>query len=137
MLLKLFVCWFVVCGKGLNFIVICKWVELFNNFHLQLVLHVHPLIYLEDIRMFNPLPHVDKFWLLLQKTFENSVIIRTICFNSFQQFYFQLKTISFFCPDVFKVVCCKFVVWGKGLIETMTNWHFSSTYRYKKKCKQK
>ena len=79
----------------------------------------------------NPFPHTDTFWRLCsRRLFENKVTKEEIAQD--EQFLllpqclpllvigypFNYRDFPFFDKNMFKVVCCRIVLWGKGL-----RWH--------------
>ena len=84
--------------------------------------------YKGEIVRFNPFPHIDAFWRLCsRKLFWKHSDKRRNCskraispfdtmFSTFShRLSIQLKRFSMFWQNMFKVVCCRIVVWGKGL----------------------
>ena len=78
--------------------------------------------------LLNPFPHKDAFWRLCSRQlFENVVKKEDIAQN--KQFLllpqcfplFQLKRFSIFWQNMFKVVCCIFLLCGKGLTLSFPN----------------
>ena len=80
----------------------------------------------------NPFPHTDAFWRLRSRQlFENTVTKEEIAQN--EQFLllpqcfpllvisypFNYRDFQFFGQNMFKVACCRIVVWGKGLISVI------------------
>ena len=76
----------------------------------------------------NPFPHIDAFWhLCSRRLFENIVTKEEIAQN--KQFLllpqcfpllvigclFNIRDFYIFWQNIIKVVCCRIVVWGKGL----------------------
>ena len=78
---------------------------------------------------FNPFPHIDVFWRLCRRwLFKNMATKEEIAPNNVFKQCFQIYSIivhsfdvsfQFFCGSVFKVVCCRFVVCGKGFIKRL------------------
>ena len=77
---------------------------------------------------FNPFPHIDAFWRLCsRRLFEKHSDIRRNCtkraispfatmFSTYcHRLSIQLLRFSIFRQNTLKVVCCRIVVWGKGL----------------------
>ena len=84
--------------------------------------------YSADLIELNPFPHIDAFWRLCRRQlFENIVTKEEIaqnvqllllprCFPLLVRGYpFNYRDFLFFYKNMFKVVCCRIVVWGKGL----------------------
>ena len=82
----------------------------------------------------NPFPHIDAFWRLCSRQlFENIVGKRRNCtkraispfatmFSTFcHRYSIQLWRFSFFWQNMFKVVCCRIAIWGKGLMNKVEN----------------
>ena len=82
-----------------------------------------------DLLWLNSFPHTDAFWRLcnvrlLKTLWQKEKLLKTsnlsFCYNVFNFFSsnytFIFGDFPWFCLDVFKVVCCGFVVCGKGLI---------------------
>ena len=68
----------------------------------------------------NPFPHIDAFWCLCSgRLLENIVTKEEIAQNEI--FYFFDKIY------MFKDVCCRIVVWGKGLTLSHTQKHFDTS----------
>ena len=81
-------------------------------------------------RIFNTFSHIDAFWCLCsRRLFENIVtkveIAQNVQFLLLPQCFpllvigipFKYVDFLFFWQIMFKVVCCRIVVWGKGLKE--------------------
>ena len=76
----------------------------------------------------DPFPHMDAFWCLCsRRIFENIVIKEEIAQNEQFLFFplcfpllvigcpFNYRDFFIFLQNMFKVACCRIIVWGKGL----------------------
>ena len=65
----------------------------------------------------NPFPHINAFWRLCSRQlFENIVTKEENAFSDFATMFSTLHhRSSIFWQTLFKVFCCRIVVWGKGL----------------------
>ena len=77
----------------------------------------------------NPFPHIDAFWWLfdgfLMAFWKHSDKRRNCSKQAISPFSTMFSTFShnLFCwQNMFKVVCCRIVVWGKGLIFGVIMW---------------
>ena len=93
---------------------------------------------------FNPFPHIDAFWRLCSRQiFENIVTKEEIaqnvhfsfCHNVFSTFCHRLSIqiwrFSIFWQNTFKVVCCRIVVWGKGVKIMEKNMSHTTTWTWR------
>ena len=105
------------------------WTVLFSTLYQHLTVDCWYLESQSVYKLFaiNPFPHIDAFWCLCcRQLFENIVtkeeiaqnqqfLFLTLFFTFSHRFSIQLKRFSIFWQNMFKVVCCRFVVWAKGL----------------------
>ena len=103
-------------GRNCLFWACCTFVTTFQK---SSAADVTESVYMRKRVNINPFPHIDAFWRLCSRQlFENIVTKEEIAQNV--QFLllpqcFQLWRFSMFWQNTFKVVCCRIVVWGKGL----------------------
>ena len=80
--------------------------------------------------LFLTLPHIDAFWRICSRRFlkiswQKKKLLKksnfSFCHNVFTFFFsnytYNSRDFPYFWVDIFKVICCRFSVCGKGLIE--------------------
>ena len=106
--------------------------------NLQLTLRKHPdknmkhNLFLGKYNFWFELKTVQRKWqkgkLLIMRAIS---LFATMFSKLINNYTFICKDFSYFCLDVFKVVCCRFILCGKGLIVTIRNRHICSRRLFK------